>query len=206
MLYELVTILLLAIHLLLVNVASAGPLFCILLERQAGRGDNLPASQLGRQLAVTSITTLLVGVALGLVLGGLAWTSSERTFVNILPRFTWKICWGIAEVFFSLICMAIYVGMWNRAATDRRQVVIHRSLAILGSTNLLYHFPSLFGVMTHVARNSASFGDSISTSEFRRLAYSNDVFPMTVHFCLASIAVTGVFVMWVLHWDTNCRR
>ncbi|MDG2385526.1 MAG: hypothetical protein P8N76_27905 [Pirellulaceae bacterium] len=192
MILEILAILLLSIHLLLVNIASAAPLFCIYLERQV---ENRAALYLGRRLAIASIITLISGIIVGLLLGFLSWGFSDGQFVSILPRFTWKISWGIAEIFFSLACMAIYIRMWDRSAVHRKSVFLHRSLAILASTNLLYHFPSLFGAMTYVARNHARFGDSISTGEFRRIAYSNDVLPMTVHFLFASIAVTGVYVM-----------
>ncbi|MCP4192850.1 MAG: hypothetical protein GY768_19735 [Planctomycetaceae bacterium] len=190
---EILAILLLSIHLLLVNIASAAPLFCVYLERQF---ENRAALHLGKRLAIASIITLISGIIVGLLLGFLSWAFSNGQFVNILPRFTWKISWGIAEIFFSLACMTIYIRMWNRSATQRKSVFVHRSLAILAATNLLYHFPSLFGAMTYVARHQERFGDSISTREFRRIAYSNDVLPMTVHFLFASIAVAGIFVMW----------
>ena len=194
MAFELITSTLLAIHLLMVNVASAAPIFCIYLERRASRSDDF-ANRLGIQIAKAAVAMLVLGSMLGLTIGLLGWFQGRTLYVEVLPRFSWKIYWGITEIFFSLICMGIYIAMWRRTVLERRRVFVHRTLAILAASNLLYHFPPLFGVMTYVAENANHFEDSISISVFRGLAYSQNVLPMTVHFFLAAFSVSGIFVM-----------
>lgn len=191
---EFINSILLAIHLLMVNIASAAPIFCIYLERRASRSDDF-ANRLGIQIAKTAVAMLVFGSILGLTIGLLGWLQGRTLYVEVLPRFSWKILWGIAEIFFSLICMGIYIAMWRQTVRERRHVFLHRTLAVLAASNLLYHFPPLFGVMTYVAENANQFENSISVSVFRGLAYSQNVFPMTVHFCLAAFSVSGIFVM-----------
>src|SRR6478736_699498 len=96
-LLELAIIPLLALHLLCVNVASAGPLVCIFLEWREGRNDPL-AGQVATYLGRISFWTLLLGGVLGLAIGALLWTDQYETLWT--KTMAYKASWGIGEYFF----------------------------------------------------------------------------------------------------------
>jgi len=187
-LLELAIIPLLALHLLCVNVASAGPLLCIFLEWREGRSDSLSgraATYLGR----ISFWTLLLGGMLGLAIGALLWTDRYETLWT--KAMAYKASWGISEYFFSLALAGGY-ALWRRAPQRLRWL---RCFALfLSGSNLLYHFPFLFAVAEDVLR----FGkpeDSINGSAFREWMARPDVLARAVHVILASFAVTGVVLI-----------
>jgi hypothetical protein len=74
---------------------------------------------------------------------------------------------------------------------------MHASLAVLSATNLLYHFPGLLTVMSKAAYGEIEVPQTITAATFRHLVFSPDVIAHSVHFTLASIAVTGVFLTWI---------
>jgi hypothetical protein len=187
-LLELAIIPLLALHLLCVNVASAGPLVCIFLEWREGRGDKL-AGQLANFLGQASFWTLLLGGLLGLAIGTLLWTDDYATlWTNAMA---YKASWGLGEYFFSLLLAGGYL-LW-RCAPSRLRGLRHFLLFLNGS-NLLYHFPFLFAVAEDVLR----FGnpeEPIYGPGFRHWMAEPDVLARAVHVILASFAVTGVVLI-----------
>jgi hypothetical protein len=188
-LLEVLSCVLLAIHLLAVNFAMAVPLVCIWLEwRESTREDELAAS-LGRSLAQASIASLLFGVTLGGLLLWWIWRQDLSAFyrtVGKLPTERWGFL--IAEILFYVGCMAAYVGLWNRLRTRR---LWHRLLAIVAATNLLYHFPPLF-VMLSVVSSRPDLADlPYDHQAYLRLWADAEVLSRVMHHWLASAAVAG---------------
>jgi hypothetical protein len=182
-------VLVFALHLLCVNVSTAGPLVCLWLEWREGRGDEL-AGRAGRYLAGLSLTLLVLGGVLGLLLGYLLWTPGLREALLRLPS---KIYFGVWELVFSLVCMGLHLLWWRAAPSCSRWLRVGRSLLpLLAGTNLLYHFPVLFVVIAQIANSASPAGDVIDASAFRQRMLDGEVLARAAHFTLASFAVTGV--------------
>jgi len=196
-LIELLLVPVFAAHLLAVNVASGGPLVCMWLERRETRRDDQLAGQTGRYLARQSMVMLTVGIVLGLLMTWLIWIGGDHRFFETFLGNEWlirKLWWGVAELVFFYACMAAYLRWWQGLARWRS---MHRLLAILAATNLLYHFPTLFSVLTTVNLHPTLLeeGQAIDRAAFLSLMGSVQVLSMVAHFLLASVAVVGMLMM-----------
>ena len=175
--------LILSMHLLCVNVAAAGPLVCLWLEWKEAGEDEL-AGRVGRFLAWASLAFLVAGGLLGLVIGILLWDDAYRV---VLQRFPARIRYGIWELLFSFALMLLHSLWWGWA---RRPSSAHRVgralLPLLSGTNLMYHFPFLFVIISDVAGGFVS-----PESTFRQLIVDGSVAARVIHFAMAAFAVTG---------------
>jgi hypothetical protein len=85
-------------------------------------------------------------------------------------------------------------------------------MAVLASTNLLYHFPALFSVAAHLSDAGQTSGPAIRGAAFRRLMAAHETPALAVHVALASVAVAGVSLLGLaLRWqrrgeETAARR
>jgi len=190
---------LLAGHLICMNIASVGPLLCVLLLRPAIRTGFEDASRIAAQLALWSVGLLLLGIIVGVALGFLAWAAGERSLVQILPEFGRKITWGVLEIICSLGWMLGY-WIWLKRRLPQSLVAryLHAGLAVLSATNLLYHFPPLLTVMTQAATGEIVVTQAVDAATFRKLALNPNVMAHTVHFWLACGAVSSVFLFWLV--------
>ncbi len=188
--------LVLAAHLLSVNLAASLPWFALLAQIADARQ---PACDLtrSRRLARISMHCLLGGSLLGLALGGLMWLTGRSEFLGIVPRFSYKIYWAITELGFFGICMLGYQWLLPRQApVTRRRHWALGFLCALASTNLLYHFPPLFSVMKWASLHPDQISEMVGPREFRQLMFADrQTFPLMVHFGLASLAVGGVYML-----------
>lgn len=184
--------LLLAVHLMCVNVGSAGPAVCIWLEWREWRGDQL-AGRAGRYLAGLSIWLLIGGMALGVAMGFLLWSPEYRSAIVQLRS---RVEFGVWELLFSLFLMGAQLFWWKRAtASPFWQRAIRTFLLLLAATNLLYHFPILFVVISQVSAAGASVETTIDSAEFRTRMFHPEVLSRTAHFWLASAAMVGVMLI-----------
>ena len=194
---EIAIVLIHALHLLCMNVAGGGPLVCIWLDWKERSGDP-QAGEAGRSLALAALVALLVGAALGVALGALLW---DDAYVAILKRLPTKIRDGVWELLFSLLLLAIYLAWWNwrrRAGTISR--ILRSVLAVVLATNLLYHFPVLFGVISQLSNEGAVESGPIDSAAFRQHLLTSYVGSRSIHFVLASIAVSGVALIAYCVW------
>lgn len=193
-----VLILLLAAHLLCMNVSSAGPLLCIWYADRKANSTQPWARELALSLSKWTIFLLLLGGALGLALGVVSMLGGETRLVETLPLFQRKIGWGILELFCSLGWMTAY-WFWLRRRPPQSFTArfLHGGLAVLSATNLLYHFPPLLTVMTKVARGDLDVSEPVTAAAFRALVYQPTVMAHTLHFWWASFAVAGIFLFWL---------
>lgn len=187
--------LLLATHLVCVNVSMCGPLVCLWLDRRQRRRGDPAAAVAARLLADWSLWLLIVGTLLGLALGMLHWWSGNELFFAALTRLSGKVTFGVWEILFSLVCLGLYAWGWRAPRQRLAWRVVHQSLAVLGTTNLLYHFPLLFGVITQLQVNGQTRGDEIDASEFRHLMMDGEVLATTLHVWIAALATAGVALM-----------
>ena len=183
----------------------AVPLVCIWLEwRESTREDEI-AGSLGRSLAQACIASVLFGVTLGGLLLWWIWRQDLSAFyrtVGKLPTERWGFL--IAEILFYVICMTAYVGLWNRF---RRRRLWHRLLALIAATNLLYHFPPLFVMLSVVSSRPEIADHPYDHQAYLRLWADAEVLSRVMHHWLASAAVAGtatVLVAWrMLRMDST---
>jgi hypothetical protein len=182
----------LAAHLVCVNIAAVGPLACIWLEARARRTGQESASVLGKWLAHLCCKLLLVGMALGVALGWLAWQRGDDGLFSALERVPFgRLKWGVAELVFYYACMLPYAAFWSRL---RKRYWIHRLLAIFAATNLIYHFPPLFVVIKNLSGATADTAP-LSSREFLHMTMQPDVLSRVTHHWVAAVAVVGAAVM-----------
>lgn len=203
---EILVAVILAAHLLCVDIASAGPLVCIWLDWR-GRRD-AAAREAGRWLTKASLAGLVVGGLLGLAAGAIYWTPEYR---SILHRLQSKIYWAGWELSFSLVLNVIYAAWLTRTAAPSAAAWSVRSLlALVSASNLLYHFPLLMSVIAKLATQRDFDGPPIDAAAFRGQMVAADILANSCHFWLASLAVTGVAIVWyalrLRHDDVDAAR
>lgn len=185
-------VVLLAVHLLAVNLAGAGPLVCLWFDWREIRAGDALAGQVGRTLARRSFEALVLGGLLGLALLGMLWLRYPRAYFDGWRAVATSRLWFlIPEYFFSLAIMVVYWASWN---SRRRWVWGHRLLNLVGSTNLLYHFPTQFVVIGMLCQQP-----SLRNAPYNHLALmaQPEALSAVTHHLLASLAVVGVWLMIV---------
>ena len=186
-------VLLLAAHLLAMNVPSSAPLVCIWLHARGRRGD-VAADTVGRQLALVSLWSLLAGTLLGAALIAFLWAIGDGGYWHAVQRFPIQ-AYGVAfaELAFTVACLAVYVFTWERW---RVRPWLHALVAVLATTNLLYHFPPLMIALGNLAsRPELAQEELITRPVFRGLLLRPDLLAQVLHFVVASAAVGGVALM-----------
>jgi hypothetical protein len=133
---------------------------------------------------------LVVGGVFGLLVAAFFWNDAYHDLMHV---FMYKIKWGAWELLFSLVIMSVYAVLIARGAPRSLAGKLGRaSLAVLTGTNLLYHFPVLFIVISEVAGGYLDMPEKVDAAIFRGLMTESSVLARSVHFWLASFAVTGV--------------
>jgi hypothetical protein len=192
---------LLAWHLLCVNLASVAPLVGVWLEWLDARG-NAAARRLAPLLAWHGVISLLLGVSLGTSIGWLLWSDRYREAVLQLGS---RLHNGGAELVFSLALMIWHAWWCSRPSTPSRRGRWGRAtLAILAGTNLVYHFPVLMVILARLATGEDPTTDVLNSAAFRQRLVDPLVLARCVHFWLASVAVTGVWLL-AISWRWQGR-
>ncbi len=192
-------IILVAVHLIAVNLAGAGPLVALWMEWRGTRRNQPKLWDVARTVAKCTIAAVGIGVALGL-LALAAMTTPEAgggpanyTFaLKQVPASRWW--FAVAEILFYLACMAAYL-VWLRQAPRWR--LVHRALAIAASTNLLYHFPALFTILAIVPTRPELIGVPLERALFHQLLLDPETLARVAHVWLASFAVSGLALAWI---------
>jgi hypothetical protein len=181
---------LLSVHLVAVNLAAAAPLVCVWLGWQR---DEL-SGRIGSHLAWIALYALPIGALLGFALGGVYRFEEPPKYWDMLSRFPVRAYVVVLlELVFSLVCLFIYALTWERLKQHR---LVHALFACLATTNLLYHFPPLMSAMSLLAdRPELILDETITRPLLRPVLRSPTVISLSVHFALASLAVTGVSLM-----------
>lgn len=184
----------LSLHLILMNLASVGPILAIWLDVRATRQKSEEIASVGRTIGWWSVVALVLGIGLGLVQGVLVWTQGDQAYFEAIDS-VWdsKIIYGFWEIAFSLTCTIGYLAWWSMGKrASRWQRFFSRFLAILSATNLLYHFPTLFTILGLIARGEVEVEPPIDSGQFRTLLIHGEVIWFTLHFWFASFAVSGL--------------
>ena len=194
---------LLAIHLLAMNVATAGPIVALWFQRRGRKREDGPASWVADQLVRHSMLALAVGIGLGLAAGAVLYGADGqrlRAAIGALPY--GRLWWGVWELAFYFLCMALYLVLQSTAQRNSTAGVVARTMQWVlvwsAVTNLAYHFPLLFSVLAQL-RSSATSADiaPIGTSELLKQWMQPRNLAMFIHFLMASVATSGVLVMFL---------
>jgi hypothetical protein len=199
----LASVILLAAHLLAMNVASAAPLICVWLRFREPRGDST-AGAIGRRLASWSVWSLLCGIVLGLILLGIVWAAPEQHYWQAVERFpTRAYLFAASELAFTTVCLALYAGLWNRL---RERPWWHALLAVLATTNLFYHFPPLMIVLGELSAQPEWISEPMITRPvFRSLLLRSELMGKVLHFGFASVGVSGAALMLLARWHASAE-
>lgn len=187
--FDLLLIFVFVFHLAAVNIAAAGPFLCIALEWRATRRNDDFAGKIGRRLAVLSVLALIIGVAIGAVLLLMLSSASPsyRSAIGRVPAHRWWFAAG--EIVFYLACMIPYALLWDRAVSQRWW---HRLLAVLAATDLLYHFPPLFTMISLLSARSELANATLDRSLYLTLFTDGETLSRVAHHWLASLATAGI--------------
>lgn len=191
---ELVSIGLVTSHLLAADVAAAGPLAALGLRYLARRHGDRELDGLARRLAWVSLCGLGAAVLLGLLQLGLLWRGNAEVYfesLRVVP--VSRLWWGGVELAFSATLLAVYLATWRWPQPRPRW---HAAVAVASATNLLYHFPALFSVVSVVSTRPALRDGAPG---FRELLFSGETLARVGHHLLAAAAAAGAAAM-VVAW------
>ena len=190
---ELALATLFAVHLVAMNV-TVGNAVCGTWLEWRGRNCEL-AWQVNRRLARAGWIHLLVGTAFGFLLGFLIWDEHWSRAIGAAYS---RVMFGVVEIIFSFVILLVYSAWLRRTQRMGFGWQLARTvLLFVAWTNLLYHFPALFGVLRNVTTDELAAGVSFSSAEFRSLMFRPEVVSNWIHFALACIAVGGIYGAWV---------
>jgi hypothetical protein len=187
---------LLAAHLLAMNIASAGPLAALWLVR--GRHDEKAAC---RQMAAGVAWLSLQALVVGALLGGLVVMAPSEGLRAALHRFPASAYWfGLAELIFSAACIA---GVWR--GVEKQWPFWAIALLVLASaSNLLYHFPPWMAVIGELAADPRwASGDVLDRRALLALWKRPEIAATWLHFVLASLAAASIAAMWIRRHDDD---
>jgi len=188
-------------HLVAVNVAAAGPLFCVALEWRGMRRGDSDIMAIARRFAVLSLSGFAVGVFFGAVLLAILWYVEPSYWAAIrrVPEHRWW--FFIGEIVFYLVCMVAYVWLWNRVvgthviASRPRGRLWHPLLAIMAATNVLYHFPPFFTMISLMKTRPELAKATLDRSLYVTLFTHAETLSRVAHHWLSSITTAGVALM-----------
>jgi hypothetical protein len=134
---------------------------------------------------------LVIGMATGAAMFAVAWGGADRAYLDAVARFpAGALLHAGGELLFSLGCLVVYAGTWNRW---RARPWLHGLWAVIAATNLLYHFPPLMVVLGTLAVRPELVPDLLITRDlFRPLMVRPEILSQSIHFNVASVAVTGL--------------
>jgi hypothetical protein len=193
---------LLALHLILTDIAMAGPIFCVWLRRRETRRGEVLAGLVGWRVALWSNAALAAAIVPGVALLAWRWWTEDRVYfaaVDAIPR--QRLWFALGELLFYFACMGAYAGLWQRW---RDRPVAHGALAVAAASNLLLHFPPLFAIISVLTTRAGALGRQLDASEYRWLLLDGEVLSRVIHVWLGAFAVSGIVVL-LLAWRICCQ-
>lgn len=187
---ELIVTLILAIHLVVMNLASAGPLAFLWMKR-LNRGPGEGQSEVERlylRIVRWSVAAFLVGMVTGVLLWLILPGDGLSEALDRFPARAFS--FAGAELLFSLLCLLPLAFDWNFLHS---RMWLGKLLALSSSTNLLYHFPPLMAIIGQLAVNPHWTSELVlHRSALLGLMSKGYVLALSCHFGLASLAVAAI--------------
>ena len=185
-----IVVLLLAAHLLAMNVASAGPLIGLWLVWMAD-----DESEFRRGLAERVLRISLAAFVGGAILGGALLLSPSPGLRSALARFPAEAyVFAGVELAFSALCLGGLIFI-TRCGGPRWLAAI---LAIGGASNLLYHFPPLMAVLGELAADPTwTAEEQLDRRTLVNLWLRPEILSLWLHFVLASFAAAAIAALWL---------
>jgi hypothetical protein len=198
----LVVVAILSAHLLLVNLAMAGPLLALWLECRGSRGFGAAALPTAASLLRCSAASLVGAILLGTGLLALFWRHPQQqayfdAFRLIPPSRLWL---GLAELAFYFACLGAYLFAIRRSIAGRGMRVLVRIFPIAAATDLMFHFPPLFAIVSILAarpQQRSLFIAGLERRDYYSLLFDPEVLSRVIHVWLAGVAVAGAVVMLI---------
>lgn len=186
---DLIQILLTALHLTSVNAAFGGPILALWLDFRRTRRADPVADALGRRLLRVSLHGLYGGALFGAISAWL-WWSSHPTEVSAAARSlpVSRYYFAVAELVFSAVCFEAWLRLWRHGG---RRTILGRFLAVAAITNTVYHFPTLFAVLSVLSTRPDEANGAV---RFVRYLADPEVLARVGHFAAASLAVGGAIL------------
>jgi len=186
---DLFQILLTALHLTSVNAAFGGPILALWLDFRRTRHADPLADALGRRLLRVSLHGLYAGAFFGAISAWLWWSSHPlevSAAARSLPESRYY--FAVAELAFSAVCFEGWLRLWRHGG---RRTIFGRFLAVAAITNTVYHFPTLFAILSVLSTRPQE-----ATGLVRFVKYLGDpeVLARVAHFAAASLAVAGAIL------------
>lgn len=187
---DLLQILVMALHLTAVNAAFGGPILALWLYIRSRRRNDLLADAVGLRLLRGSMHGLYTGMVLGVVAAWLWYLAQPREVIiafESLPRSRYY--FTIAELGFSAVCFEAWIVLWR---TGSRRAGLGYFLAAMAITNTIYHFPTLFSILSVLSTRPAATELPL---RYVQVLVDPEVVARVTHFTLASLAVAGAMLM-----------
>lgn len=183
-------VVLFSLHLVCVNLAAGGLLVASGIEIFAGRGTER-AAKLSAKLASHATLGLLAGAALGGLMLLFFWNTNYQDI--FLRRLGTRPAFSLVQVAFSLALHTIQ-WRWTKASVANAGAGRYwRALiGFISSTNLIYHFPTLFAIVAEIVGASNSASPPIERRQFYAFLASGPILSHAAHFFLAALATAGV--------------
>jgi hypothetical protein len=191
---DVLLILVLAVHLLCVNVASAAPVVALWAQWRRSPVGDTAAATIGRHLAGVSLWMLAAGIFTGAAALAVVWQAYPSAYIGAARQIpSERYWWGGAELLFSFFMLGIYYGMWDRW---RQRRWLHAAFGVVGVTNLVYHFPLLFAAISVLSTRPETWVEgTLKRGQLMALLFDAETLVRFAHFLLASLAVTGVYLI-----------
>ncbi len=189
-----------AIHLTAVGAAFWLPAHCIALDLLPSYDQATQRAK--RKLAFVAVLGLIFGALTGLLYGTLLWEPSIQSALLAIGS---RLPFAIVEFCFSLVLYMVYwASLGSKAFVDRRWRVFRALLLLVAITNLGYHFPTLLGVVHHVANLDSI--QTLDSAQFRRIAFSHKIVVDSIHFLLSSVIVGSQIAIGLLRSEAVSDR
>ena len=177
-----------AVHLLFMNLACGGPLLSWWWNRRDRNSEDQADESPAKLIMILSLWALFGGMITGGVLFFFPRSADFWQAINRFPNGTYWFA-GV-ELIFSVVCLSILLFWWQKLSQRSWLVGL---LALVTSSNLLYHFPPLLFVIGRLATDPVWVDDAtIDRAQFIRLMWVPEIASLTLHFVFASLAVSGV--------------
>jgi hypothetical protein len=191
--FDWLVIFVVAIHLVAVNLAAAGPVLAALVEWYGTRRGRPAIVIAAFALAKWSLAAAVLGFSLGLLaLAAITiWQpGGDSAYLAAIKQVTSGRWWFTAgEIVFYFVCLTAYVLLWRRLERFR---LAQRAIALAAGTNLLYHFPALFTMLSILVERPELHGKTLDRQLYLRLLFDAETLARVLHVWLASIAVSGL--------------